>query len=57
MVNIDIEVLDSQLEYNILLSWSYIYAMSAIASSVFQIMIFPHEDGIITVDKLTYHDK
>ena len=57
MVLIDIKVLDAQLDYNILLEWSYMYAMSSIASSVFQIMMFPHEDLIITIDQLTYHDK
>ena len=34
-VHIDIEVLDAHLNYNILLGQSYMYAMSAITSSVF----------------------
>jgi hypothetical protein len=33
---IDIEVIDAQLDYNILLGRSYMYAMKAVASSVFQ---------------------
>ena len=33
------------------------YAMSAITSSVFQTMMFPHEDHIITVDQLTHNEK
>ena len=49
-VHLDIEVLDAHLDYDILLGQSYMYAMSAIASSVFRIMMFPHEDRIITVD-------
>ena len=53
-VHIDIEVLDAHLDYNILLGRSYIYAMSAIASSIFRIMMFPHEDQIIIVDQLTH---
>ena len=57
MVHIDIEVLDAHLDYNILLGWSYMYTMSAIASSIFHIMKFPHEDRIITVDQLTYIDR
>ena len=50
MVHIDIEILDTHLDYNILLGRSYMYAMSAIAFSVFRIMMFPHKDHIITVD-------
>ena len=54
MVHIDIEVLDTHLDYNILLGRSYMYAMSAIASFIFRIMMFPHEDRIIIVDQLTH---
>ena len=50
MVHIDIEVLDTHLDYNILLGWSYMYAMSAITSFVFRIMMLPYEDQIIIVD-------
>ena len=57
MVLIGIDVLDSQLDYNILLGRSYMYTMSVITYSIFQIMMFPHEDHIIIVDQLTYHDK
>ena len=49
-LHIDIKVLDTHLDYNILLGRSYMYAMSAIASSIFCIMMFPHEDRTITVD-------
>ena len=57
MILIDIIVLDAQLDYNILLGQSYMYAMSTITSFVFRTMMFPHEDRIITVDQLTYHEK
>ena len=30
--------------------------MKAIASTVFHLMMFPHEGKIMTVDQLTYHD-
>ena len=33
------------------------YAMSGIASSDFQTMMFPHEDYIVTVDQLTHSEK
>ena len=32
------------------------YGMRAIASTVFHLMMFPHEGKIVIVDKLTYHD-
>ena len=32
------------------------YAIRAVASTVFYLMMFPHEGKIVTVDKLTYHD-
>ena len=53
---IDIEVFNAQLDYNLLLGRSYMYAMQAVASTVFQLMMFSHEGKIVTVDQLTYHD-
>ena len=53
---IDIEVINAQLDYNLLLRRSYMYAMQAVASNVFRIMMFPHEGKIVMVDQLTYHD-
>ena len=32
------------------------YAMRAVASTVFHLMMFPHEGNIVMVDQLTYHD-
>ena len=32
------------------------YAMQAITSTVFHLMVFPHKAKIMTVDQLTYHD-
>ena len=55
-VMIDIEVINAQLDYNLLLRRSYMYAMQAIASTVFCLMMFPHEGKIVTIYQLTYHD-
>ena len=55
-VMIDIEVVNAQLDYNLLLGRSYMYAMQAVVSTVFRLMMFPHEGKIVTVDQLTYHD-
>lgn len=57
IVLIDIEVLDSQLDYNILLGRTYMYEMLAATSTVFRIMMFPHKGNIITIDQLTYYEK
>nr|KUM47562.1 hypothetical protein ABT39_MTgene5748 [Picea glauca]QHR87673.1 hypothetical protein Q903MT_gene1685 [Picea sitchensis] len=32
------------------------YAMKAIASSVFRMMMFPHNGKIVSLDQLTYYD-
>ena len=32
------------------------YAMRAVASTVFHLMMFPHKGKIMMVDQLTYHD-
>ena len=56
IVMIDIEVINAQLDYKLLLRRSYMYTMRAISSTVFHLMMFPHEGKIVTVDQLTYHD-
>jgi hypothetical protein len=53
---IDIEVIDAPLDYNILFGHSYMYAMKAIASSVFHTMMFPHNRKIVTIDQLTHYE-
>ena len=53
---IDIEVVNAQLAYKLLLGRSYMYVMRAVTSTVFHLMMFPHEGKIVTVDQLTYHD-
>ena len=55
-VLIDIEVVNAQLDYNLLLGRSYMYSMRAIASTVFRLMMFPHKGNIVMVNQLTYHD-
>ena len=55
-VLIDIEVVNTQLDYNLLLGQNYMYAMRALASTVFLLMMFPHDGNIVTMDQLTYHD-
>ena len=51
-VSIHVEVFDSPLDYNLLLGRNWFYAMQAIASSVFQVVQFPFQGKIITIDQL-----
>jgi hypothetical protein len=53
---IDIEVIDSPLDYNILFGCSYMYAMKAVASFVFRTMMFPHNGKIIIIDQVSHYD-
>ena len=53
---IDVKVVNAQLNYNIPLGRSFMYAMEAFTSSLFRIMMFPHNGKIITIYQLTYHE-
>jgi hypothetical protein len=53
---IDIEVIDVPLDYNILFSHSYMYAMKAVSSSVFRTMMFPQNRKIITIDQVSHYE-
>jgi hypothetical protein len=53
---IDIEVMDAQLDYNILLCRTYMYAMKAVASSVFRTIMFPHNGKIVTIDQVSHYE-
>jgi hypothetical protein len=52
---IEIEVIDAPLDYNILFGHIYMYAMKAVASSVFRTMMFPHKGKIITIDQVSHY--
>jgi hypothetical protein len=50
IVSVDMELVDSHLEYNILLVLSWFYAMMVVASSVFRVLCSPHQGCIVTID-------
>ena len=56
IVLIDIEVVNAQLDYNLLLRRIYMYAMRVVESTIFHLMMFPHKGKIVMVDQLTYQD-
>jgi hypothetical protein len=53
-ISIDVEVVDTPLDYNLLLGHSWFYAMTIVASSVFRLLQFPHQGKIVTIDQLDY---
>jgi hypothetical protein len=53
-VCVEVEVADVSLDYNILLGRSWIYAMKVVVATVFWVLLFPHEDRIVTIDQLSF---
>jgi hypothetical protein len=54
MVNIQVEVFDAPLDYNLLLGRSWIDSMRAVMSTLFWIMCFLHQGKVVTVDQLAF---
>jgi hypothetical protein len=53
-VCVKVEVVDAPLDYNLLLVWSWTYAMQAMVSTVFWVLLFSHEGWIVTIDQLSF---
>ena len=53
-MEIDVEVINGNLDYNILLGRPWIYAMAAVVSTYFRKIAFPFQGGITIVDQLTF---
>jgi hypothetical protein len=51
---VEVEVVDAPLNYNLLLGRSWTYAMQAVVATVFQVLLFPHEGRIVTIDQLPF---
>ena len=49
-VTVDTEVVDRHLDYNLLLGRSWSYTMTAIVSSILQLILCPLDGKIVTVD-------
>ena len=48
-INVEVEVVDAKLNYNILLGCSWTHAMLCVPSTIFRFIKFPYEGKIITV--------
>jgi hypothetical protein len=53
-IYVDVEVVDAPLDYKFLFERSFFYALTVVASSVFQCVQFPHQGKIVTIDQLYY---
>ncbi len=53
-VEIDVEVIDRNLDYNILLGRPWIYAMAAVVSTYFRKISFPSQGGITIIDQKSF---
>lgn len=53
-VEIDVEVIDGNLNYNILLGRPWVYAMAAVVSTYFRKIAFPFQGGITIIDQQTF---
>jgi hypothetical protein len=52
--SIDVEVFDAPLDYKLFLGRSWFYAMTVVASLMFQCVQFPYQGKIVTIDQLDY---
>jgi hypothetical protein len=53
-VCVEVEVVNSSLDYNLLLGRSWTYDMQAVVATVFRVLFFPHEGRIVTIDQLSF---
>jgi len=54
IVQVEVEVVDAPIDYNLLLGRIWMYAMRVIVSSMFRVIQFPHEGKIVTIDQLSF---
>jgi hypothetical protein len=53
-VCVEIAVVDAPIDYNLLSGHSLTYAMQAMVTIVFRVLLFPHEGRIVTIDQLSF---
>jgi hypothetical protein len=51
---VEVEVFDAPLDYNLLLGCSWIDSMHIVVSTLFHVVHFPHQGKVITVDQLAF---
>ena len=53
-MNVDVEVVDGPLDYNILLGRPWVYAMTSIVSTYFRMISFPYKGTITVINQLSF---
>lgn len=53
-VNLEVKVVDSNLNYNLILGRSLTNAMVCVVSTLFDILSFPHQGKFVTVNQLAF---
>jgi hypothetical protein len=53
-VQVEVEVFDAPLDYNLLLGRSWVDSMRAVVSTLFRVVRFPHQGKVVTVDQLAF---
>jgi hypothetical protein len=53
-VCVEVEVVYTSLDYNLLFGRSWTYAMQAVVATIFWVLLFPHENWIVTIDQLYF---
>jgi hypothetical protein len=54
MVQVEVEVFDAPLDYNLLLGRNWIDSMCTIVSTLFHVVCFPHQGKVVTIDQLAF---
>jgi hypothetical protein len=55
-MNVEVEVVDAPIDYNLLLVQSWTYAMEVVPFSYFRCIKFPHEGKLVTIDQLSFYN-
>jgi hypothetical protein len=53
-VQVEVEVFDAPLDYNLLLGRSWIDSMRPVVSTLFRVVHFPHQGKVVTIDQLAF---
>jgi hypothetical protein len=53
-VQVEVEVFDTPLDYNLLLGCSWVDSMRVVVSTLFRVVRFPHQEKVVTVDQLAF---
>jgi hypothetical protein len=54
IICVEVEVVDSPLDYNLLLGRSWTYVMEVVVAIFFWVLLFPHEGWIVTINQLSF---